>query len=73
MSRLFVIWSRDDVTVTSCLHTNEHDSIYDFLTGIGYTHEEAADIASWAELASEGEEYYGERGDAIWIAEEDAE
>lgn len=73
MSLLFVIWSRDYGSAASCLHTNEHDSIYDFLTCIGYTHEEAADIASWAELASEGEEYYGDRGDAIWIAEEDAE
>lgn len=34
-----------------------HDSIYDFLTGHGYTHDIAADVAGWADLASVGEEY----------------
>lgn len=53
---------------------NEHDEIYDFLTGIGYAHEAAADIASWAELASVGE-HYGDphENERIWIIEEDAE
>lgn len=53
---------------------NSHDEIYDFLTGIGYAHEAAADIASWAELASVGE-HYGDphENEIIWITEEDTE
>ena len=34
-----------------------HDDIYAFLTNHGYSHDIAADIAGWAELASVGEEY----------------
>lgn len=34
-----------------------HDSIYDFLINRGYSHETAADVADWAEIASVGEEY----------------
>ena len=34
-----------------------HDDIYDFLTNHGYSHDIAADVAGWAELASVGEEY----------------
>ena len=34
-----------------------HDGIYDFLTNHGYSHDIAADVAGWAELASVGEEY----------------
>lgn len=34
-----------------------HDDIYDFLTNHSYSHDIAADIAGWAELASVGEEY----------------
>ena len=34
-----------------------HDSIYDFLTDHGYSHDMAADVAGWAALASVGEEY----------------
>jgi hypothetical protein len=34
-----------------------HDSIYDFLTDHGYSHDIAADVAGWADLASVGEEY----------------
>lgn len=33
-----------------------HDDIYDFLTNYGQSHNIAADIAGWAELASVGEE-----------------
>lgn len=38
-------------------NTLAHDSIYNFLTNHGYSHDIAADIAGWAELASVGEEY----------------
>lgn len=34
-----------------------HDSIYAFLTDHGYSHDIAADVAGWADLASVGEEY----------------
>ncbi len=34
-----------------------HDSIYDFLIGHGYSHDTAANVAGWADLASVGEEY----------------
>lgn len=34
-----------------------HDSIYAFLTDHGYSHDTAADVAGWADLASVGEEY----------------
>lgn len=34
-----------------------HDSIYDFLTDHDYSHDIAADVAGWADLASVGEEY----------------
>ena len=39
------------------IKTTAHDSIYDFLTEHGYSHEEAADVASWAPDAPIGEEY----------------
>ena len=34
-----------------------HDSIYTFLTDHGYSHDTAADVAGWADLASVGAEY----------------
>lgn len=34
-----------------------HDSIYNFLTDHGYSHDAAANVAGWANLASVGEEY----------------
>lgn len=37
--------------------TCAHDSIYAFLTDHGYSHDVAADVEGWAELASVGEEY----------------
>lgn len=37
--------------------TSEHDGIYDFLTDHGYSHDIAADVEGWADLASIGEEY----------------
>lgn len=48
--------------------TLAHDSIYDFLTDHGYSHDIAADIAGWAELASVGEEYELE-GATIFIVD----
>ena len=43
--------------VTTCFRVSEYYGIYDFLTGHGYTHYEAEDVASWAQLACIGEEY----------------
>ena len=37
--------------------TSEHDRIYDFLTDHGYSHDIAANVEGWADLASIGEEY----------------
>ena len=34
-----------------------HDSIYAFLTDHGYSHDTAADVAGWADLASVGKQY----------------
>ena len=39
------------------IKTWAHDSIYAFLTDHDYSHDIAADVASWAGLASVGEEY----------------
>lgn len=44
-------------TAFAQIQTWAHDSVYAFLTDHGYTHEEAADVASWAELAGVGEQY----------------
>ena len=44
------------------------DSIYAFLTDHGYSHDTAADVAGWADLASVGEEYELD-GAAIIIAD----
>lgn len=45
-----------------------HDSIYAFLTDHGYSHDIAADVAGWADLALVGEEYELD-GAAIIIAD----
>lgn len=45
-----------------------HDSIYNFLVDHGYSHDTAADVAGWADLASVGEEYELD-GAAIIIVE----
>ena len=34
-----------------------HDGIYAFLTDHGYSHDTAADVAGWADIASVGDEY----------------
>ena len=39
------------------LKTWAHDSIYDFLIESGYSHDAAADVAAWADLAYVGEKY----------------
>ena len=44
-------------SVQAQFKTWAHDSIYDFLIDHGYSHDTAADVASWADLASVGEEY----------------
>ena len=49
---------------------NESEYIYNYLTGCGCSHEEAEDIASWAELAAIGDEYYSGAPDfEIWLDE----
>lgn len=45
--------------------TRAHDSIYDFLTDHGYSHDTAADVAGWADLAAVGEEYELEGAEII--------
>lgn len=39
------------------IKTNSYDAIYDYLTEIGYSHEVAEDVASWAPDAPYGSEY----------------
>lgn len=48
--------------------TLAHDSIYDFLTGHGYSHDIAADVTGWADLAPVDEKYELD-GAAIIIAD----
>lgn len=43
--------------------TSQYYGIYDFLIDYGYSHDIAANVADWAELASVGEEY--ELGEGI--------
>lgn len=45
--------------------TRAHDSIYDFLADHGYSHDTAADVAGWADLAAVGEEYELEGAEII--------
>lgn len=47
--------------VTVVYKANDYYSIYNALTNMGYDHEEAEDIANWADLATIGGEY--ETGD----------
>jgi hypothetical protein len=56
---------------TAYRKTNDCEGIYDYLTGAcGCDHEEAEDIASWAELAAIGDEYLpGDPFLEIWITE----
>lgn len=35
-----------------------HDTIYDFLRDSGYSHDDAAEVADWAELAGIDEEFF---------------
>lgn len=50
--------------------TTDFEGIYDYLRGCGCDHEEAEDIASWAELAAIGDEYFaGDPDMEIWIDE----
>lgn len=55
-------------TAQAQLKTTAHSSIYTFLVELGYSHEDAADVADWAEIASVGEEYEL-RGASIVIAD----
>lgn len=38
--------------------TTEHSTIYNFLRKHGYSHDDAAEVADWAELAGVEEEFY---------------
>mgnify|MGYP000818556058 FL=1 len=55
-------------TAQAQYRTWAHDSIYNFLVDHGYSHDTAADVAGWADLASVGEEYELD-GAAIIIVE----
>lgn len=44
-------------TAMAQFRTCAHDSIYAFLTDHGYSHDIAADVAGWADIASVDEEY----------------
>jgi|GEM_PF-1158475 len=48
---------------------NDYDTIYDALTNMGYDHEEAENIANWAEFATIGDEYLFEGSDEITLGE----
>ena len=50
----------------------DYDAIYDFLTErLGWSHEEAEEVASWAEVAYREEEYYPNEPDVeIFFVEE---
>lgn len=50
------------------IRTNSYRTIYDYLTERGYSHEDAENVASWADLASIGEEYELD-GAEIYIAD----
>ncbi len=53
--------------------TNDYEGIYNYLIGsCGCDHEEAEDVASWAENAPFGDEYFpGDPGLEIWILDEE--
>jgi hypothetical protein len=50
------------------IRTNAYHCIYDHLREKGYNHEDAENVASWADLADIGEEYELD-GAEIYIAE----
>ena len=50
-------------------NTKDNAGIYDKLVGMGWTHEEAANAADWAELAGVGEIYEGNDGVEITVEE----
>ena len=39
------------------IRTDNHEAVYNAMLSLGFDHEEAADVADWAELAGIGEEY----------------
>lgn len=49
--------------------SNDYDAIYDALTNMGYEHEEAESITSWAEMATIGDEYLLGSSDEIVLGE----
>lgn len=55
--------------VTVIYKANDYDTIYFALINMGYDHESAEDVASWAELASIGDEYFTGSQDEIHIGE----
>ena len=60
------IYHRKDGVLVS-IDTSEFYDMYDYLTGIGFDHEEAEDIACWAENAPDGEEYYSSKEETYQI------
>lgn len=54
---------------TAIYKANDYDVIYDALTNMGYEHEEAVHIASWAEMATIGDEYDTSGQDEITLEE----
>lgn len=50
------------------IRTNSYHSIYDYLISKGFDHEDAENVASWADLAYIGEEYALD-GAEIYIAD----
>lgn len=55
-------------TGSAQIRTNAYHCIYDHLISKGFEHEVAEDVASWADLASIGEEYELD-GAKIFIAD----
>lgn len=47
--------------------TNNFYGMYDRLTELGFEHEEAEDIACWAENAPDGAEYYSSKEETYQI------
>ena len=58
--------SKDGFTVRR--RASDYYGIYYYMIGCGCDHEEAEDIASWAELAAIGDEYWpGDPAIEIWM------
>lgn len=55
-------------TGSAQIRTNSYHCIYDYLRDKGYSHEDAENVASWADLADVGEEH-NLPGAEIYIAE----